>query len=111
MDKQKGIAMNEANVINKDKLVADLKVVVADAEELLRATAGQAGDKIGVLRDKIQDHLARARDTLADTQAAVIDKAKEVGHAADEYVQDNPWKSVGIAAGAGFVIGLLIGRR
>jgi ElaB/YqjD/DUF883 family membrane-anchored ribosome-binding protein len=105
------MAMNEANAVNKDKLVADLKVVIADAEELLRATAGQAGDKVSALREKIQDNLAKARASLADAQAAVVDKAKEVGHATDEYVRDNPWKSVGIAAGVGFVIGLLVGRR
>ncbi len=105
------MAMNEANAVNKDKLVADLKVVVADAEELLRATAGQAGEKVSALREKIQDNLAKARASLADAQAAMVDKAKEVGHATDEYVRDNPWKSVGIAAGIGFVIGLLVGRR
>lgn len=105
------MAMNEANAVNKDKLVADLKVVIADAEELLRATAGQAGEKVSALREKIQDNLARARASLADAQAAMVDKAKEVGHATDEYVRDNPWKSVGIAAGVGFVIGLLVGRR
>ncbi len=103
--------MNDTKTVNKDRLIADMKVVVADAEELLRATANQAGDKVTELRGKIQDNLTRARASLADAQAAVIDKAKEVGHATDEYVQDNPWKSVGIAAGIGFVVGLLIGRR
>jgi ElaB/YqjD/DUF883 family membrane-anchored ribosome-binding protein len=105
------MTMSDVQAVNKEKLVADLKVVIADAEELLRATAGQAGDKIGVLRDKIQSNLSRARDTLADTQAAVIGRAKEVGHATDEYVHGHPWKSVGIAAGIGLVVGLLIGRR
>jgi ElaB/YqjD/DUF883 family membrane-anchored ribosome-binding protein len=36
--------------VSKDKLVADLKVVVADAEELLRATASQAGEKVSAAR-------------------------------------------------------------
>jgi ElaB/YqjD/DUF883 family membrane-anchored ribosome-binding protein len=103
--------MNEAKAVNKDRLIADMKVVVSDAEELLRATASQAGDKMTELRGKIQDNLAHARASLADAQAAMVDKAKEVGHATDEYVKDNPWKSVGIAAGIGFVVGLLIGRR
>lgn len=103
--------MSKVEAVNKDKLVADLKVVIADAEELLRATAGQAGDKVDALRGKIQDNLAKARETLANTQAAVIEKAKVAGHATDEYVHDHPWKSVGIAAGVGLVIGLLIGRR
>lgn len=103
--------MSEAKAVNKDRLIADMKVVVADAEELLRATASQAGDKVSEMRGKIQENLGKAKASLADAQAAVVDKAKEVGHATDEYVKDNPWKSVGIAAGIGFVVGLLIGRR
>jgi ElaB/YqjD/DUF883 family membrane-anchored ribosome-binding protein len=103
--------MNDTKTVNKDRLIADMKVVVADAEELLRATANQAGDKMSELRGKIQDNLTKARASLSDAQAAVVDKAKEVGLATDEYVKDNPWKSVGIAAGIGFVVGLLIARR
>lgn len=97
--------------VNKDKLIADFKVVVADAEELLRATANQAGDKAGELRAKIQSRLADAKVRLADAEAVMLDKAKQVGRAADDYVHDNPWRSVGIAAGFGLIVGLLIGRR
>lgn len=97
--------------VSKDKLIADLKVVVSDADELLRATAGQAGEKVSELRSKLQDNLAHARASLAEAQVAAIEKAKAVGRATDDYVHENPWKSVGIAAGVGFVIGLLIGRR
>jgi ElaB/YqjD/DUF883 family membrane-anchored ribosome-binding protein len=103
--------MSEMTTVNKDKLIADMKVVVADAEELLRATANQAGDKVGELRSKIQDHLVTARASLADAQAAALERAKEVGRATDDFVQDNPWRSVGIAAGVGLLVGLLIGRR
>jgi ElaB/YqjD/DUF883 family membrane-anchored ribosome-binding protein len=107
----RGTIMSEMSTVNKDKLIADMKVVVADAEELLRATANQAGDKVGELRGKIQDHLITARASLADAQAAMVDKAKQVGRVTDDYVQDNPWRSVGIAAGVGLLVGLLIGRR
>jgi ElaB/YqjD/DUF883 family membrane-anchored ribosome-binding protein len=97
--------------VNKEKLIADFKVVVADAEELLRATANQAGDKATELRARIQSRLADAKIRLADAEAVVVDKAKLVGRAADDYVHDNPWRSVGVAAGFGLLIGLLIGRR
>ncbi len=99
------------DIVNKEKLVADLKVVVADTEELLRATAGQAGEKVSAIRDRLQEHLATAKASLADAQAAVVDRAKQVGRYTDDYVHDNPWRSVGIAAGFGFIVGLLIGRR
>ncbi len=103
--------MTEMTDVSKQKLIADFKVVVADAEELLRATAGQAGDKVAELRAKIQSNLADAKVRLAEAQTAVVDRAKQVGRAADDYVQDNPWRSVGVAAGIGFIVGLLIGRR
>ena len=38
-------------------------------------------------------------------------KAKEAGQATDAYVRENPWQAVGIAAGAGLLIGMLISRR
>lgn len=103
--------MSEMTQVSKDKLIADVKVVIADAEELLRATANQAGDKITDARARIQDHLNRAKESLADAQSVVVEHAKAVGHATDDYVHDNPWRSVGIAAGVGFLVGLLIGRR
>jgi len=103
--------MNEFNLVTKEKLIADFKVVLADTEELLRATAGQAGDKITELRGKAQDRLAAAKIRLAEAEGMLGDKAREVGQAADAYVHDNPWRSVGIAAGVGFIVGLLIGRR
>ncbi len=103
--------MAELNEVTKDKLISDVKVVIADAEELLRATANQAGDKAGEMRARLQDHLATARVKLAEAEAAVVDKAKAVGRATDDYVHDNPWRSIGIAAGCGFIVGLLIGRR
>lgn len=103
--------MTVTNDVSKEKLISDFKVVVADAEELLRATANQAGDKAADLRVKIQSRLADAKLKLADAEVALVDKAKLVGRATDDYVHDNPWRSVGIAAGVGLIIGLLIGRR
>ncbi|MDE2442330.1 MAG: DUF883 domain-containing protein [Betaproteobacteria bacterium] len=103
--------MNDITQVSKDKLISDFKVVIADAEEILRATAGQAGEKIADLREKTQARLADAKYKLAEAEAIVIDKAKAAGRAADDYVHDHPWRAVGIAAGVGLVIGMLIGRR
>lgn len=103
--------MSELTQVTKEKLVADFKVVVSDAEELLRATAGQAGEKVSELRAKAQDRLANAKVKLAEVESLAIDKAKEAGRVADDYVRENPWRSVAIAAGCGLIVGLLIGRR
>lgn len=103
--------MNELTAAQTDKLMADLRLVVADAEELLRTTAGQAGEGAAELREKVQASLQRARDGLAQVQETAVAKAKAAGRAADDYVHDNPWRSIGFAAAMGLVVGLLISRR
>jgi len=98
------------NDVSKEKLMQDLRVVVADAEELLRATAGQAGEKVSSARERIQESLVAAKVRLVAAEEAVVEKTKQAAKATDEYVHENPWKSVGIAAGVGLVIGMLISR-
>ena len=99
------------NDVSKEKLVADLKVVVADAEELLRATASQAGEKVSAARARIEASLATAKVKLSDAERALLEKSKLAAKATDEYVRDNPWQAVGVAAVAGLVLGVLISRR
>ena len=99
------------NDVSKEKLVADLKVVVADAEELLRATASQAGEKVVAARERIQASLATAKVKLTDAEQVLLEKSKLAAKATDEYVRDNPWQAVGVAAVAGLVLGVLISRR
>lgn len=103
--------MTTETAVTKDKLVQDLRIVISDAEDLLRATAGQAGEKAAAAREKIQDSLHRAKVKLAEAEDIMIDKTREAARATDEYVHDNPWRAVGIAVGVGLFIGLLIGRR
>ena len=100
---------NDAGV-SKEKLMQDLRMVVADAEELLRATASQAGEKVSAARERIQGHLDAAKERLEDAEAMMIEKTKAAALATDEYVHDNPWRAVGIAAGVGLVVGMLIAR-
>jgi len=61
----------------KDKLVADVKTLIADSEELLRASAGQAGEKISAARERIQASLATAKVKLGDAERAALEQAKK----------------------------------
>ena len=103
--------MPHETTVTKEKLVDDLKIVIADAEVLLRATASQAGEKISAAREKVQDSLDRARAGLGNIEEVVIDTGMQAARATDDYVQANPWRAVGIAAAVGLVIGLLISKR
>jgi ElaB/YqjD/DUF883 family membrane-anchored ribosome-binding protein len=96
---------------SKEKLIADMKVVVADAEEILRATAGVAGEKMAELRARIGESLHDARLRIDDAEAALVDRTKAAARAADDFVNENPWQAVGIAAGVGLLLGIIIGRR
>ena len=96
--------------VSKEKLMQDLRVVVSDAEELLRATAGQAGEKVSAARERIQDSLEAAKERLAAAHESVVARTKQAALATDDYVHANPWKAVGIAAGVGLVVGMLISR-
>ncbi len=97
--------------VSKDKLVADLKVVIADAEELLRAAAAATGERASELRERASASLKRAAEKMEDLQAAAVERGKAAARATDDYVHDHPWRSVGIAAAVGFVLGLMVNRR
>jgi ElaB/YqjD/DUF883 family membrane-anchored ribosome-binding protein len=100
-----------AEKISREKLVQDLKAVVNDAEELLRATAQQTGEKVAVVRAKAEESLKAAKARIAEEGEAVVARAKFAAKTADDFVKENPWQAVGIGALAGLVIGILISRR
>jgi ElaB/YqjD/DUF883 family membrane-anchored ribosome-binding protein len=97
--------------VTKEQLIADFKVVAADVEALIKATANQGGESLTNLRSKAEASLAAAKSKMADAQETIVEKSKIAAKATDEYVHENPWKSIGLSAAVGLVIGLLIGRR
>ena len=92
-------------------LLADFQVLVRDTEKLLADTANLAGDQADELRGQINQSLLRARDSLQQTQETVRVRGEAALGNAEEYVRENPWQAVGIAAGVGLFVGLLAGRR
>lgn len=104
--------MNSQASIETDKLVEDLKVVVRDAEALLRATSAQTGEKIQEVRARAEQSLKQAQTRLAQLEDQAYQRAREVADATEVYVRENPWQALGIAAGIGVLVGLLLsGRR
>ena len=100
--------MSEASV---DRLKDDLRRVMADVEALIGATAGAASDTISAARSRAEQTLLRARDHLQRVESSAGEQAEAAVEEADRYVRKNPWAAVGIAAAAGLVIGILVGRR
>ena len=95
----------------KNKMAGDIKTVITDGEDLLKAAAEVSGEGFAVARSKFEEKLGSARARLADASQAAVGKAKGTAAAADGYVHDNPWPVIGVAAAAGLLIGFLASRR
>lgn len=97
--------------VTTDKLMQDMRVVVTDAEDLLKATAGQTGERVEKIRARTEESLRTARNRLQIAGKAVQEGATEAVQTVDDQVHKNPWTAVGVAAGVGLVLGILLGRR
>jgi len=97
------------------QLKEDLQHLTQTIEELVDATADDSRSNIKDLRDRAEKRLKETRARLEARGERVYGEARESVteqvDACDRYVHDNPWTSIGIGAGVGVVIGLLIGRR
>lgn len=90
-----------------EKLLQDLKEVVRDGEELLRAGVEDLSERGSAAREKLAAALEVARETQKRLQERAIAGAK----AADGYIRENPYQSLGIAFGVGLLLGLFATRR
>jgi ElaB/YqjD/DUF883 family membrane-anchored ribosome-binding protein len=95
----------------KKQLAKDFQAVVDDAEDLLRHAARSTGEGYDEARGRLEQALKAARVELKAMEDAVADGAKRAARATDGYVHEHPWESIGIGAGIGLLLGMLIARR
>jgi ElaB/YqjD/DUF883 family membrane-anchored ribosome-binding protein len=96
---------------DQEALMSDLQDVLSDTEAMLKDVASEGGEMAQALRQKIAANLQTVKAKLIETEELVAEKAKFAAKATDDYVRENPWQSIGVAAGVGFLIGLLVSRR
>lgn len=97
--------------VSTQKLKQDLQAVVFDAEELIKATASQTGERVEKVRAHAEESLRKARVRLAESGEVLGQNARAAALSVDELAHKQPWAAAGIAAGVGLLIGLLISRR
>ncbi|HEU5125651.1 MAG TPA: DUF883 family protein [Verrucomicrobiae bacterium] len=90
-----------------EKLLQDLREVVRDGEELLKAGASELGERGSAAREK----LAAALEVARETQRRLQERAMQGARATDQLIRANPYQAVGIAFGVGLLVGVLAGRR
>jgi ElaB/YqjD/DUF883 family membrane-anchored ribosome-binding protein len=100
---QAAVGFNHA----KDKMAQDLKMIISDGEDLLKAAANASGEGLVAARAKFSKQVTNVKAKLADVSQPVIEGAGR----ADDYVKDNPWTAIGVAAIVGMLIGFLAAKR
>ena len=111
MTAKKSTTVHEESQINSENLIDDFKALMADAEELIKATASHDDGPLGTIRSKALETLNSAKESLSSVEGTMTEKAKVVAERTDDFVHRNPWEAVGVAAGIGLLLGLFIRRR
>ena len=101
----------KVQTVTREKLIADMRIVVADTEQLLKAVINQSGEKLAALQPRIEENLRNARTRLAEFEQVATEKARAAVETTDDYAHEHPWKIAGFSALLGVAVGLLIGRR
>jgi ElaB/YqjD/DUF883 family membrane-anchored ribosome-binding protein len=95
------------SAVTRERVATDLKTLARDAEDLLKATAGDASEKARDARERLGAALERAKATCADLQEQTVAVAKR----ADTAIRHHPYESIGVAFGLGLLVGVLVARK
>ena len=93
--------------VARQRVVTDLKTLSHDAEDLLKATAGDMSEKTRAARQRLGVALERAKATYVNLQDRTVAAAKK----ADVVIRDHPYQFIGVSFGIGLLAGLLIARK
>ena len=93
----------------KDRVASDVKQLIADTDELLRAVGADSKEKVAALRPRVEAAVAQARTRLNEMEGNVEQRGRVLAREANTYVHENPWRTVGVAAGLGAALGAIVG--
>ena len=97
--------------LSRESLLDDFSTMLTEAEDLLRRAGNETGERAKDLRAQVEAKLLAAKLRLQELEGEAMDRAKAAARYTDHYVHDNPWRAIGAAAAAGFLIGLLVNRH
>ena len=99
--------------INTDveRLRDDFRTFIADCQTLLRYAGNLSGEGAALARQELSRRMADAQVRLGDFRQTANDQAMRLRTTTEDYVRREPFKAVGIAAGVGALIALVVARR
>ena len=90
-----------------ERLLEDLKAVLDDGEQLLRAGAQNLSERGLAARARLTAALEVAREIRRKLQG----RARTGVKVTDRAIRDHPYEAIGIAFGIGVVIGAILNRE
>jgi len=99
--------IEEPAQLSREKVAEDLRALIRDAEELLKAGVTDAGGKTAEIKARLQNSVDKAKATAKQLEDRAIAGAK----AADRVIRAHPYESMGLALGFGVLLGLALGRK
>jgi ElaB/YqjD/DUF883 family membrane-anchored ribosome-binding protein len=100
-----------ADTSARERLAQSLKHMVDEADQLLSKAEHTSSDQFHAARQKFEAQLRHAKEELRRIELSAIDSAKRAARATDHAVHEHPYAAMGMAAGVGLLIGMLISRR
>jgi len=100
-------AMTSDSQDARERVKEDLHALMRDAEELLKATAGDMSEKAKLARTRLAEALEKAKGTYRQLEEKTVAAAR----ATDKVIREHPYESIGIAFGVGLLIGVLVARK
>ena len=106
-----GIAHTAADSQPGTAVAGEFRNLVADIEDLVRAGTSMTTEDLARLKQKIAERINAAKDNLEHGRQTILARARKAANATDDYVNEEPWKSVAVGATIGFLVGLVVTRR
>jgi ElaB/YqjD/DUF883 family membrane-anchored ribosome-binding protein len=103
--------MSEESEVTMEKLIADFKVVISDAQQLISATASQAGERVVVLREHLVRRVEEAKDAMAQCEKELRERAEQAKSRVRSRLQEENWSRLALAAGFCVLVGLALRCR
>ena len=94
-----------------DDLVDEFSNLVEAMEDVFTTASEDGGEKLSELREQAEASLKKAKARLSAMERSTVAQARKIASESDDYVHENPWTAIGVGAGIGLLLGLLIGRK